>query len=215
MVLDMEHFILGLLMLRQLTAYELHMMIKNNYEGICSPSIGNIQRALKKLHEKGFVSLEEVNEGKVVKKIFSITPEGRGAFMTWLNNPIEITKAKNMEIGRLLLLGFLTREQQLANIDIVIRDLREVSEYMKAIEAVVEEEIRAAGDIQEARLAHFTQHQAYMEELLDSVETDDFQELFASVNKFGLITLRHGSAEVQFNLEWFENLRKELEEESN
>ena len=220
----MEYFILGLLMVRKLTAYELHVLIRDNYEGICSSSIGNIQRALKKLHEKGFVSLEEITDGKVVKKIFSITPEGRGSFMNWLNNPIDLMKAKNMELGRLLMLGFLTKEQQLANIDIVIQDLREACGYIKAIEEDIKNQMAEFEDnegvleqaaLERARLALFNEHQTYMKELLDSVETDDFQELLANVTKFGLIVLRHGSAEMHFNLEWFENLRKELLEEAN
>ena len=210
----MEHFILGLLMVQKFTAYELHILIKNNYEAVCSSSIGNIQRALKKLHEKGFVALEEVRDGKVVKKIFGITPGGRASFMEWLNNPIEIMKVKNMELGRLLLLGFLTKKQQLANIDIVIRDLKAACEYIKAIEKSVEMQMEKFGsNEQAARLAFFNENEEYIEELLDSVETDDFLELLENVNKFGIITLKHGSAEMHFNLEWFENLRKELAEE--
>ena len=209
----MEHFILGLLMLHKLTAYELHVQIRDNYEGICSHSIGNIQRALKKLHEKGLVALEEVREGKVIKKIFGITPEGRAHFMKWLNHPIAITKVKNMELGRLLLLGFLTKEQQLANIDRVIQDLKEASEYMKAVEAAIKAEIKEAGDIEQARLDHFNEHEDYMEDLLNSVETDDYLDLLRNVNKFGILTFQHGVAEIKFNLEWFENLRKELSEE--
>ena len=202
----MEHFILGLLMVYQLTAYELHNLIKSNYQGICSHSIGNIQRALKKLHEKELVMMTEVRDGKVVKKVFSITPKGRAAFMKWLNNPIAITKAKNMEIGRLLLLGFLTKEQQLANIEIVIEDLKGEYEYMKAIETHVAE----AGDTHQAVVDYLKEDHDYMEELLDAVETDDLFELVNNINKFGMMTLKHGIAQVQFNLEWFENLRAEL-----
>lgn len=213
----MENFILGLLMLRKLTAYELHVMIRDNYEGICSSSIGNIQRALKKLHEKGFVSLEEIHDGKVVKKIFSITPTGRTTFMQWLNNPIDLMKVKNMEIGRLLLLGFLTKEKQLANIDLLIQDLREASEYMKAIEAAVKVQIEEAGSaeqvVEQVGSMLSNEHPEYMEQLLDAVDADDFLTLVNSVNKFGFITLKHGAAEINFNLEWFENLRKELSDE--
>jgi len=207
----MEDFILGLLMMNKLTAYELHTTIKNNYEGICSHSIGNIQRALKKLHEKGHVSLTEVHEGKVVKKIFSITPTGRERFMMWLNSPLELLKAKNMEVGKLLLMGFLTPGQQLANIDKTIVDYREAYGYMKAVEdeaTAAHEEVSATGGLEQ----HFIKHleAQYIEEMLASVETDNYSEVINNVNKFAWFTLRFAVAQMKFELEWFESLREEL-----
>ena len=209
----MEYFILGLLMLRKLTAYELHTIIKGNYQDICSDSIGNIQRALKKLYKKGLVTLEEINSGKVIKKIFSITPVGRAEFMTWLDNPIKISKAKNMELGRLLMLGFLTKEQQFANIDQVIQDLSEAYEYLKVIEATIKVQAEETGDVEQLQLVCFSEDQVYLKEFLDAVEADDFLEVLKSASKFSYLTLKYGIAEVKFNLEWFENLRKELENE--
>ena len=209
----MEHFILGILMMNKLTAYELHSLIKNNYQGICSYSIGNIQRALKKLHEKTFVSMEEVMEGKVVKKIFSITPVGRVNFMTWLNNPIDLLKAKNIEVGRLLLLGFLTKEQQLANIDIAIKDHKQAYEYLKAVEVAIEERLakeEASGGHEQFMLDLYADNKEYFDELLDSVEEDDFLKLFASMSKFANLTLKLGIDETKFTLDWFVNLREEL-----
>lgn len=209
----MENFILGLLMINRFTAYEIHSVIKNNYEGICSPSIGNIQRALKKLHEKGFVSMEEVMDGKVVKKIFSITPVGRTNFMTWLNNPIDLLKAKNLEIGRLLLLGFLTKEQQLANIDIAIKDHIEAYGYLKAVEEAIAERLadeEASGGREQFMLNLYADNKEYIDELMDSVEEDDFLTLFNSMSKFANLTLKLAIDETKFTLKWFENLREEL-----
>ena len=212
----MEDFILGILMLHKLTAYELHTTIRDNYEGMYSSSLGNIQRALKKLHEKGFVRLDEVHEGKVVKKVFSITSEGRTRFMTWLNQPLDLLKAKNSELGRLLLLGFLTKEQQLANIDLAIADHKEAYKYIKAIEATIAAQLAEAekrGTVEALQLEYYGEHKEYLDELLASVETDDYLELLGSISKFSYLTLKLGMDEIKFSLEWFENLRKELAEE--
>jgi len=214
----MEDFILGLLMLNKFTAYEIHTAIRDNYEGLYSSSLGNVQRALKKLHEKGFVKLDEVHEGKVVKKIFSITLEGRTHFMTWLNNPLDLLKAKNSELGRLLLLGFLTKEQQLAKIDIAISEHKEAYEYTKAIEASLAAQVAEAekrGTVREFQLEYYGEHKEYLDELLASVETDDYLELLSNVNKFGYLTLKLGMDEIKFTLDWFENLREELVAEMN
>ena len=214
----MENFILGLLMINKFTAYDLYSLIKNNYNGICSSSIGNVQRALKKLHEKAFVHMEEVKDGKVVKKIFSITPVGRMNFMTWLNNPIDLLKAKNIEIGRLLLLGFLTKEQQLANIDIAIKDHKEAYEYLLAVQVAVDERLaeeEASGGQEQFVLSVYAENKEYVDELLDSVEEDDFLRLFKSMSKFANLTLKLGIDETKFTLEWFESLREELAAEED
>ena len=213
----MEDFILGLLMVNRFTAYDLHVLIKNNYDGICSSSIGNIQRALKKLHEKAEVSLEVVTEGKVVKKVFSITPVGRKRFMTWLNNPIDLLKAKNMEAGRLLLLGFLTEEQQIANIDKTIADYRAANTYMDEVKKAVDAQTLALADSGSSRADMMSQflinEPVYAQELMDSVEGDDFEQVISNVAKYSLITLEYAIAEMKFSLEWFENLRARLVEE--
>jgi len=209
----MEDFILGLLMSEKLTAYELHVEIKNNYEKICSSSIGHIQRTLKKLHENGFLNLEEVHEGKVVKKVFGITPVGREKFMNWLNNPLDLLKVRNIELGRLLLMGYLTEEQQLANIDRTIADYQEAYAQMLAIEEMIkaqETEPTVHANSEQLKLTLYEKKEDYFDELMASVEETDFLKLTHRLNKFSMLTLKLGTHEIKSTLSWFENLRQEL-----
>jgi len=133
----MEDFILGLLMFNKLTAYTINKLIKENYESICSHSIGNVQRALKLLDKKGFVQMNEALQGKVIKKIYEITPSGRRHFMAWINSPMEIYKTKNIEMGKLLMLGYLPHEKRIERINNLLRESQEVLSYMKSIEASI------------------------------------------------------------------------------
>jgi len=201
----MEDFLLGLLMANMMTAYELHLLIKKNYEGICSDSIGNIQRALKILHKKGFVIFNEATEGKVVKKIFEITPAGRAHFMRWLSSPLAITKARNMELGKFLLLGFLSPAKRLATIDGQIKEIEEELEYLKIVEASIDE--IPAESITAMRKAYIEANKDYMDAMMDSVDADDPISLMADVSKYAHLTLKFGLDESQFVLEWFQGLR--------
>jgi len=213
----MENLILGLLMITQMAAYELHTHIKANYQGIVAPSLGNVQRALKKLEEKGYVTKQEVQSGKVAKKIFTITKTGRTHFMTWLNNPLDLAKVNNPEMGRLLLLGMLTREQQLANIELVIADLREAWEYLQAVEASMMTQFAAAEEQGGLDYLHQQMHEEnpeFYDELLAIVGAPSVSQFLKNVNEFGYYTLQHGIAETKFNLEWFTNLRNKLTEKS-
>ena len=207
----MEDFILGLLMPNKLTAYEVHQVIKNNYEGVCSSSIGNVQRALKKLHEKGFVKLNEIMEGKIVKKRFEITKDGRRQFLKWLTSPLQITRANNMETGKLLLLGFLPPAKRIEMIEGQIADLKEELEYLQAIEASVEERLAQFGNSRiEIWKAHVEANKDYMDELMESTGAKDIFTVLDDIGKYAELTLRLGLDEAKFNLDWFGKLRDEM-----
>lgn len=192
----------------KLTAYELQQLIKKNYKDICSHSIGNVQRALKILHNKGFVIFNEASEGKVVKKIFEITPAGRAHFMCWLSSPLSISKARNMELGKFLLLGFLPPAKRLTIIEGQIKELEEELEYLKAVETSIE--AIPTESISAMRQAYVEANKDYIDALLDSVETDDPFTLLDDVSKYAILTLKLGLDEIRFGLEWFQKLRDEM-----
>jgi len=207
----MEDFILGLLMPNRLTAYELHQMIKNNYQSICSHSIGNVQRALKKLHEKNFVRLNEVMDGKVTKKIYEITPTGRTQVLKWLSAPPEITKAKNMEIGKLLMLGFLSADKRVAIIEGQIDALKAELEYLQGVASSNDAQLEAYGQSIAALVdAHIENNKEYMDELVHDVNATDAKTLLADVSKFSSLTLKLGIDEIKFFINWFEGLRSDM-----
>ena len=217
----MEKFILGLLMVYNYTAYELHVLIKNNYQGICSHSIGNIQRALKKLAEAGSVTSVSVVENEVNKKIYTITPEGRKVFLEWLDHPLELQKSKNMEMSRLLLMGFLDDEQQMARIKETIEETKKEYEYLLAIKETHEEGLKKYSKYEpddalaEAYLAHVSKRvgEEFIEELIQASPVDNLKETLARVNKYGSLTLQLGLDECEFILNWLIKLKKILEDD--
>ena len=207
----MEDFILGLLMPNKFTAYELHQLIKNNYQSICSHSVGNVQRALKKLHEKNFVKLNEVMDGKVTKKIYEITPAGRAQMLKWLNTPPEVTKAKNMEIGKLLLLGFLPQDKRIMIVEGQIDALKAELEYLQTIVSSQEAQLEEYGQsVTNLVDAHIQNNKEYMDELVHDVNATDAKTLLADVAKYGNLTLKLGIAEIKFFINWFEGLRSDM-----
>ena len=201
----MENLILGLLMIRRFTAYELHILIKNNYQAICSDSIGNIQRALKKLEAAGQATMENSAESGVKKKIFTITPLGRTQFLEWLNQPIDINKAKNMEIGRMLCLGFLSPEERLSSVEGQIENLKAEYDYLMAVHEVVSQN----QDLSHY-LEYFKDQKEFTASLLASLQKDDVGQVAKDVNYFGTLTLKFGLDTTKFYLDWFLQMRKEM-----
>jgi DNA-binding PadR family transcriptional regulator len=214
----MEYFILGLLMSYKFTAYEIHINIKNNFQGICSDSIGNIQRALKKLAGAESVTFESVVENEVNKKIYTITPKGREVFLKWLDNPIEINKAKNMEVSRLLLMGYLDNQQQLQRIDEAIGEMEVELEYYKEIHKMRQgysEILASQENLAELYMSEMNKRatQEFLDELVRSSPVENLGEIIMRINKFGGFTLDLALAECEFFLNWFRDLRKKLAEE--
>ena len=206
----MEYLILGMLMANKLTAYEIQQAIKIGYQDICSHSIGNVQRALKLMLGKNFVLVHEKMTGKVVKKVYEITPNGRTHFMQWMHQPLELTKAKNMELGKLLLLGFLPLEKRLDLIKGQIEALKADLAYLREAEAITNEQ--GVSDETTTTLHEYIQeNELYINELLASTNTTNIFDLKRDIEKYAMLTLYYGIENIQFNIVWFEKMYKEMQ----
>ena len=132
----MDKIILGILMLRRMTAYELRNVIRNNFKSMCSDSLGSIQAALKKLLMSEMVTFEELVEKGVNKKRYAITDIGQKALIEWIRVPIDISKTKNLDIGKLLFMGYVSENEQKNLIDKIIHSLEKEYTSLKKIKGI-------------------------------------------------------------------------------
>lgn len=102
----MDTIILGLLLLKSRTIYQLRERIDKGLNLMYSSSMGSIQAALKKLSGCGFIQYEEAADKGRHKKIYSITDSGRQYFLEWVNSPMQVQGGKNPELARLYFMGF-------------------------------------------------------------------------------------------------------------
>lgn len=182
----MEYLILGLLILSPMTGYEIQQFIKQNLALICSHSAGSVQTALRKLTREGYITSREIKEGKRNKKPFFITEEGRAAFSSWVAQPMQADKVKNMELSRLFFLGLAKPEERIAAIRDYIRQIEEAEAVLLAIR----ERFR---QIQQSPLP----------------PGQDWKEIF----RFQEYTIEYGIATSRFEREWYQHLLCELEEQ--
>ena len=104
----MANLILGLLMIRSLTIYEIKVTLEQKISPFYAASLGAIQTALKKLLQNEFIIFEAVVDKGRKKKIYSITPNGRAAFLKWLSSEIPVNKFNNEAPVRVFFFGFIT-----------------------------------------------------------------------------------------------------------
>jgi len=189
----MEKLILGILMLKKLTVYEIRAIVKANFQSMCSDSLGSIQSAIKRLLDAGMVTFSEYVEKSVNKKQYSITAKGREELLQWLKVPANIAGAKNMELGKFLFMGMLPTEEHAALIDDMISKLEdELAELLAVQSAISQEETQKTMDGWKTDWEYYR----YVAEKSDAI-----------IN-YQLLTLQYGIDIAKFNIEWFKNLRR-------
>src|ERR1700754_3734569 len=88
--MDVRTICLGILTRGDATGYEIKKLFEDErYQHVVEASFGSIYPALNRLTEEGLVSVrEEAQEKRPDRKVYSITPAGRSAFIASLLNPL-------------------------------------------------------------------------------------------------------------------------------
>jgi len=201
----MDKLILGLLMLQRLTVYEIRLIIKKNFWGICSDSTGSIQAAIKKLLAAEMVTLTEYVEKSVNKKRYSITEKGREAFMSWVQTPADLTEATNMELGKLLFMGMVPTSKRGALIDEIIAEAEKELELHLALQASLEQVKSTA---HEQAVAFWEQDPEYHAGIRTATESTNDIENVENIAFYQEMTLQYGIDLMKFEIEWFKKLKE-------
>lgn len=201
----MDKIILGILMLHRMTAYELRNFIKNNFKSMYSDSLGSIQAALKKLFELEMVTFEELVEKGVNKKRYSITETGREALIEWIKIPINTSKTKNYDFGKLFFMGYVSKKDQKTLIDKIILSLEEEYKALKKLKESIDVE-EESEEIENYLLADIE----YKERIKNLDKGKELIENIREISKFTLATLDYGIDVTAFNIEWFKKLKKRI-----
>lgn len=204
----MDKIILGLLMLKRLTVYELRSLIRGNFQSICSDSLGSIQAAIKKLMTSQMVTCSEHVEKGINKKRYSITDAGRKALMDWLQTPADMAASKNMEIGKLLFMGLVPADKRLPLIDAIILNLEtELSGLLGVWHAIQSAE---AEDEMTRIIEHLRNDHEYCEGIQNATQNTDIMESAKGIGTFEIMTLRYGIDSINFNIDWFRALQEKI-----
>lgn len=201
----MEKIILGILMLKRLTAYEIRNIIRKNFKSMCSDSLGSIQVAMKKLLAGQLVVCSEFVEKSVNKKQYCITDAGREVFMLWLKTPADISKTKNMELGKLLFMGLVPAEEKSDLLDEIIVLLKKELSELEKIQIAVQHSTE-----KDQMTAYFRGDAEYYLGIQKATGITDVADNVNAIGEFQSITLQYGIDNTRFQLDWFKKLREQL-----
>lgn len=204
----MDTIILGILMTQRLTAYEIHIIIRRNFQAMCSGSLGSIQAALKKLESQGAVTVQEVVEKNIRKRRYSITETGRDLLLEWLRQPLDITKTKNIDLGKLLLLGFVPAAERQSLIEQTIQQLEFELAELEILRQGIHEQAERKQSVD--RLQNDDEYQNGIRRI---TANNNMVKNIADISHFYMATLQFGIDNTIFYLNWFRKLRDELAQE--
>ena len=137
-----EYVVMGMILHKPLTGYDIKKEIDAGLGNFYKSSYGNLYPSLKKLTEKGYLSLTEQTQVDRLKKYYKTTELGRNEFLKWLSSPVDINLGTAMMMLRIYFIGELPkdiRSQIIQEYKIAIQNM--FDEYKK-IEAQLKNSIK-------------------------------------------------------------------------
>jgi len=121
--LNSQDVILGMLMKRSLSGYEIKQLFEDIFSYFYSSSYGTIYPMLHRMEKEEWITKENVlQEGKPNKNVFTITEAGKTRFYEYLQSPMEPDTIKSDFLMRLYF-------GQLVGDEMVIKWLMQAQEY--------------------------------------------------------------------------------------
>ena len=120
--MDVRTICLGILTRGDATGYEIKKLFEEGgYQHFVEASFGSIYPALGRLTEEGLVSVrEEAQEKRPDRKVYSITPKGRSAFVGALLKPLPEDKHRSPFVFAMLFSHLLPQDHVSAMLDAYI-----------------------------------------------------------------------------------------------
>lgn len=103
----MQFVILGLLMIAPMSLYDLHKQFAAGPSLFYSASFGSLQRALRQLVARGWVTVTDASSSARRRNLHAPTAEGIEAWRAWMREPLGGAAAETSMLAKVFLLGLL------------------------------------------------------------------------------------------------------------
>lgn len=176
-----DKIILGLLMFRDRSAYDIKKTIENSTAFFYKASMGSIHPALKKMLANKWVTVRECVENGRLKKVYSITSPGTGAYIEWLKRGLDAPDVRDETLVRLFFFGHLDEKSQkehlavyIALLDEKIKQLQELQRQMQQVS--VPDSMQNHANFQLATLDHGVQYYRFTRNWYREFSKKNFQD---------------------------------------
>lgn len=133
----LEYVLLGMLMEGQMSGYDLKKTIDSTVGHFYAASFGSLYPALKRLADKGYVSVFETADSKN-KKLYSLLPEGKETFLKWLEEP---QTASREQLIRIFFFDYLDEDVRLRRLQEYLYTAEHELRALEAVQSIVAKEL--------------------------------------------------------------------------
>ena len=105
-----DYVVIGMVMHEPLTGYDIKKYVDASIGNFFKASHGQLYPALKRLTDKGCLTMKEQSQGDRVKKYYHATKLGRDAFMNWLSAPADFNSSSDILMVKIFFFGELPNE---------------------------------------------------------------------------------------------------------
>ncbi|MGZ3580606.1 MAG: PadR family transcriptional regulator [Syntrophales bacterium] len=138
--MDVGSTLLGFLMYRSMTGYELKKFFSMSFSFFSGLSYGSIYPALKKMGKGGLVTMRlEVQDGAPNRKVYTITRAGKKAFIAALKSPLPIERHKNAFLMRLFFFAHLPPKERLETANRYLNSIKQAQKELEAARPKIED----------------------------------------------------------------------------
>lgn len=179
--MSLQHLVLGILKYGPLSGYDLNKAFQASVEHFWNTEQSQIYRALYKMHEAGWVEIEQVvQENLPSKKLYYLTDAGREELQRWLATPPGLASIHEGWLGQLFFGIELSKDQ--------LRHLLEerIAELQRQIQHFEQ-------DIPVSAATYAESYRAYADQ------------------PYWLLTLDYGLKKLRFDLQWAQEALTSLE----
>ncbi len=132
----MDYLVLGLLILKEMTIYELNNSFKEGLSLIYAASYGSLQNAVKKLLKNEWITYEEMVDQGRNKKVYHINQDGIDAFYQWMYSDLSDKKLEVTVLSKIYFMGLLrNKDERLDLLQKMIDQVKKIKDDLDAYEA--------------------------------------------------------------------------------
>ncbi len=199
----MENIILSLLLLKEMTIYEIRTYIQQNLTTVCSDSLGSIKTAIKKLLAKEYIDVKEYIDCNMLKKQYSITEKGVDYYKQWIGTPMSIQKMKNMEEGKFFFLGMASKEKRIAFIRDYIESLHVEYDKLYLIQQLVD---NTKNSVIQTNVTRIGKDSVLTEHLLSVSGETDLEGVICNIYNYQIYMLEYGLGRLREDIAFYEKI---------
>ncbi|MBI4965132.1 MAG: helix-turn-helix transcriptional regulator [Desulfomonile tiedjei] len=175
--MDVQSVILGFLMRKSMTGYDLKKAFSISFSFFSGLSYGSIYPALKKMESRGLISKRmEIQDGAPNRKVYSITEDGKEVLLESLRSPFAFEQPKNIFLMKLFFFAHLSPEERKT---IAGNYLNSIEQFHRQLESVGPEVKERADRFQylcfEFGLRFFRDLARNLSEVVQALENDESQ----------------------------------------